>query len=150
MWFPNPWTYNIPRYKVKDDSVHLWAADPHPAPWRREAEEPVPSPWREAVGSLISLVATKEAAAAMTNKVAAQQLIAAADAAISRIADEYCGTRMHIYPGPPPPPWWGSSIASELTVFANTLQEGSFQSSLIQLSGHLLDRFAANSQPLVP
>jgi|SRR6516162_35243 hypothetical protein len=146
MWFPSPWTLNIPQYKVKDDA--LWATRPPPTPWREA--EPVPSPWREAVESLISLVATKEAAAAMTNQAAAQLVIAAADAAIARIEDEYCGTRVNIYPGPPPPPWWGSSIASDLAVFANTLEEGSFRDSLKQLSGQVLDRFAANSQPLVP
>jgi hypothetical protein len=137
------WHYGF-MYAVKDASPKLSAAEPVPSPWLEA--DPVPQPWREAVGSLISLVATKEAAAAMANKEAAEQVIAAAEAAISRIADEYCGTRVHIYPGPPPPPWWGSSIASELTVVANTLQQGSFRSSLIQLSSQLLDRFADNSR----
>jgi hypothetical protein len=50
---------------------------------------PVPSPWAWAVPFLISLVATKDAASAMTNKEAAQQITATADRALVAVAVVY-------------------------------------------------------------
>ena len=112
---------------------------------------PVPSPWAWAVPFLISLVATKDAASAMTNKEAAQQITATADRAIAQFLDDYCGTplvRVH-WPVSGPGPWV-SVIASQLTWTANTLQEGSLRTALVQLAGRVLDRAALNPQPLPP
>jgi hypothetical protein len=87
----------------------------------------------------------------MSNKQAAQQIIATGETAIAQFLDDYCGTPPRLIPwtlpGPPP---WVSIIASELAETANEFQEGSLRAALLRLSGLLLDRVALNPQPLVP
>lgn len=97
--------------------------------------EPDPSPW--SVGFLVATVTSKEAAANMTNKEAAQQIIAAADKTIAEFIDGDDICPRWPYPGPPP---WLSIIASELTLVANTLQEGSLRAGILQVAGQVLDR----------
>ena len=112
-------------------------------------EGPVPDPWRaaytsparQAVALLVSAATAKETAAAMSDKSHAKQIAASADAAISEVLDDYCGTppRKVPWPFPGPPPWvW--EIASELTAAANTFQEGALRTSLLQISGRVLDK----------
>jgi ABC-type glycerol-3-phosphate transport system substrate-binding protein len=101
----------------------------------------------EAVAFLVSAVSSKAAAANMTNKAAAQQIIAAADQAIAAFIDSDDICPRWPYPGPPP---WLSIIASELTLVANTLQEGSLRTGILQAAGRVLDRVALNPQPLPP
>jgi len=105
-----------------------------------------PDPVPRSVAFLVSAVSSKEAAANMTNKVAAQQVIAAADATIAKFIDSDDICPPWPYPGPPP---WLSIIASELTLFANTLQEGSLRTGILQVVGKVLDR-GLNPQPLPP
>lgn len=104
-----------------------------------------------AVPFLISVITSQEAASAMTNKAAAEQIVAAGNLAISQFLDDYCGTPPRLipwpYPGPPP---WVSVIASELVTAAHTFEEGSLRAALIELSGRVLDRVALNPQPLPP
>jgi hypothetical protein len=108
-------------------------------------------PLHWAVPYLVSIVSIREAASAMTNKQAAQQIIATGETAISQFLDDYCGTPPRLVPWPfPGPPPWGSIIASELAEKANALQEGSLRAALLQLAGRLLDRVALNPQPLPP
>ena len=83
----------------------------------------------------------------MTNKEAAQKLIVQADQAISSFLDSDDICPRWPYPGPPP---WLSIIASELTLVANTMQEGNLRSSILQVVGQVLDRVALNPQPLPP
>ena len=99
---------------------------------------------RRAVAFLVAVVTSKEAAATMTNKEAAQQIITAADEKIATFidGDDICPPWPH--PGQPP---WLSIIASELTFVANTLQAGSLRTSILQVarmsgSGSHLDRCA--------
>jgi hypothetical protein len=72
------------------------------------------------------------------DKTAAKQLITAADQAIASFkdSDEICPRWP--YPGPPP---WLSIIASELTLVANTLQEGRLRTGILQLAGQVLDQW---------
>ncbi len=93
-----------------------------------------------AVAFLVTTVSSKEAATNMTNKEAAQQIIAAANATISEYidGDDICPP----WPWPGPPPWL-SVIASELTLVANSLQEGSLRSNILQVAGQVLDRSQA-------
>lgn len=117
-------------------------------------EGPVPDPWRtaqasparQAVALLVSAATAKETAAAMSDKAHAKQIVASADATISEVLDDYCGTppRKVPWPFPGPPPWvW--EIASELTMAANTLQEGALRTSLLQISGRVLDKGLSQS-----
>jgi hypothetical protein len=92
------------------------------------------------VAFLVSAVSSKEAATNMTDKVAAQQIIAAANASIARFIDSDDICPRWPWPGPPP---WLSIIASELTLVANTLQEGSLRAGILQVAGQVLDRAQA-------
>jgi len=100
---------------------------------------------------LTQALATKVAASAMTNRAAAQQVIAHAEATVAEFLDDYCGTPPRLipwpYPGPPP---WVSALAAELVQEANQLHEGPLQAALVRLSGQVLDRVALNPQPLPP
>ena len=130
-------------------------AGPQPDPWRTAG--PVPDPWRTAwppdpvpwaTAYLLTLVSTKEAATQMTNKEAAQQIEATADAGIALFLDEYCGTPVpgHHWPYPGPGPWvW--EIASQVTLVANTLEQGNLRGALLHLAGQVLDKaFSASSE----
>lgn len=100
-----------------------------------EGLEPTPTPW--SVAFLVSAVSSKEAAAQMANKDAAQQIIAAANASIARFIDSDDICPRWPWPGPPP---GLSIIASELILVANTLQEGSLRTGILQVAGQVLDR----------
>lgn len=98
-------------------------------------------------GWLIAALSAKEAAANMQNKQAARQIIAGIDRSIASYldSDDICPP----WPWPGPPPWL-SMIASELTLVANTLHEGSLRNSMLAAAGQVLDRVALNPQPLPP
>jgi hypothetical protein len=106
-----------------------------------ERNEPSPEhnlePVSSAVAFLVATVSSKEAAANMTDKESAKQIIAAANAAIAEYIDGDDICPPWPYPGPPP---WLSVIASELTLVANTLQEGSLRTNILQIAGQVLDR----------
>jgi hypothetical protein len=119
---------------------YWWGWGPAPSPLN-----PDPVPW--SVAFLVSAVSSKEAAANMKNKDAAQQIIAAADQAIVGFLDSDDICPRWPFPGPPP---WLSIIASELTLVANTLQEGGLRTGILQVVGLVLDRVALNPQPLPP
>ena len=106
---------------------------------------PAPVPW--AVAFLVSAASSKAAAAHMTNKTAAEQIIAGAEQAITSFLDSDDICPRWPFPGPPP---WLSIIASELTLVANTLQEGRLRANILEIAGQLLDRVALNPQPLPP
>ena len=99
---------------------------------------PDPVPW--SVAFLVSAVSSAQAAANMTNKSAAQQIVAATNQSIAAFidSDDICPP----WPWPGPPPWL-SIIASELTLVANTMQEGSLRTAILQVAGQVLDRAQA-------
>jgi hypothetical protein len=116
-----------------------------PDPNRPRYPRPGISPF--SVAFLVSAVSSKVAAAHMTNKEAAQRIATAADQAIAGFIDSDDICPRWPYPGPPP---WLSIIASELTLVANTVQEGSLRAGILQVAGQVLDRVALNPQPLPP
>jgi hypothetical protein len=142
--------FNLPKGPL--DNYYEWlyerereagTAPPTPSKFHKRGEpssglnlEPVYS----AVTFLVTTVSSKEAAANMSNKEAAEQIIAAANEAISEYidGDDICPP----WPWPGPPPWL-SVIASELTLVANSLQEGSLRSNILQVAGQVLDRAQA-------
>jgi hypothetical protein len=90
---------------------------------------------------LVSAATAKDTASAVGNKEAANQITTSAENTISQVLDDFCGTppRTVPWPFPGPPPWvW--EIASQLTAAANTLQEGSLRTSLIQISGRVIEK----------
>ena len=103
-----------------------------------ERNNPDPVPW--SVAFLVSAASSIQAAANMTNKSAAKQIIAAANQAIAAFLDSDDICPRWPWPGPPP---WLSIIASELTLYANTLQEGSLRKGILQVAGQVLDRAQA-------
>jgi hypothetical protein len=103
--------------------------------------DPIPT----SVAFLVSAVSSKVAAANMTNKPAAQQIIAGADQAITAFIDSDDICPRWPFPGPPP---WLSVIASQVTLVANTLQAGTLQTGILQVAGQVLDRVALNPASL--
>ena len=141
-WWPKGWDdggWGTPRPGV------VLARDASAQGERSLRGNPDPVPW--AVAFLVAAVSSKAAAANMKNKTAGHQFMAAADQAIEGFLDSDDICPPWPYPGPPP---WLSIIASELTVVANTLQEGSLRTGILQVAGQLLDRVALNPQPLPP
>ncbi|HXW21134.1 MAG TPA: hypothetical protein VEK35_11570 [Roseiarcus sp.] len=106
---------------------------------------PDPVPW--SVAFLVSAASSKAGAANMSNKDAAQKIIAQANQAISSFLDSDDICPRWPFPGPPP---WLSIIAAELTVVANAMQEGMLRAGILQIVGQILDRVALNPQPLPP
>ena len=86
---------------------------------------------------LLKTVTTKVAASNMTDKKAAQNIIVAADNAIAEYLDSDDICPRWPFPGPPP---WLVSAASELTMIANTFQEGPLRTEILNLAGQVLDR----------
>ena len=103
-----------------------------------DRNSPDPVPW--SVAFLVSAASSIQAAAHMTNKTAAQQIIAAANQAIAGFLDSDDICPRWPWPGPPP---WLSIIASELVLYANTLQEGNLRNGILQVAGQVLDRAQA-------
>jgi hypothetical protein len=103
-----------------------------------ERNNPDPVPW--SVAFLVSAASSIQAAANMTNKTAAQQIIAAANQAITAFLDSDDMCPRWPWPGPPP---WLSIMASELALYANTLQEGGLRNGILQIAGQVLDRAQA-------
>lgn len=139
-------------------SLPYLSRNPVPSPWFESTpmpglHGPSPDPWltHYGVSFLVSAVASKVAATAMTNKEAAEKVARAADSSISQFIDDYCGTppRIPVWPFPGPPPWV-REIASQLTVIAHTFAEGEMRTSLARLAGQLFDTIALNPQPLPP
>jgi hypothetical protein len=95
---------------------------------------PQPEPWRVAVPQLVEAATARDLAIKHQNKAAQHS----ANQAIETILDDWCGTppRRHPWPFPGPPPWaW--QIASELSLFANTLQAGSLRSEIETIVGRI-------------
>jgi hypothetical protein len=89
---------------------------------------------------LVSAAAAKDTASAVSNKETANQITSSAENAITQVLDDFCETppRAVSWPHPWPPPWIGE-IASQLTVAANSLQAGSLRTSLLQISGRVIE-----------
>jgi hypothetical protein len=101
----------------------------------------------KALAFLVSSANTKVAAANMSNKELAKQVVAAADNGILQFLDSDDICPPWPYPGPPIPL---VDLASELTLVANTIQDGSLRAALLSVAGQVLDRaYALTSQATV-
>ena len=107
---------------------------------------PVPDPWRAgAAGYLVSVLALREAAAAAGD--AGAGVVRSADSAIDQFIDEYCGTNWHPpWPVPGPGPWV-FGLASQLSLIANTLQEGALHNAVLNLAGRVVSKGVAAATP---
>jgi hypothetical protein len=141
-WWINQHYWGLPPYKPVEIAGGAATGLSDWTEWPRRLTE-----W--AVPFLVTIVTTQEAASAMKNKEAGQQIIASGERSISQFLDDYCGTPPRLIPWPfPGPPPWISEIASQLAKEAHTVQAGSLQTAMLQLSGRVLD--ALNPQPLPP
>lgn len=96
----------------------------------------------EYTASLLAQVSLRQAATRLP-KEQGKEIIGQIDGAIADEIDFICGSvpiilRLRHWP-PPPPPWTFSSVAAELTLIANTLQEGGLRTELERVSGALLE-----------
>ena len=104
---------------------------PGPTPARRSA--PVPLQW--IVRFFVDAVATKIAAANMTDPTGAGQIITATDQAIADFIDSD-----DICPPLPWPPHWLTFVAAEVATYASTVAEGDMAAGLMHIAGRILDR----------
>ncbi|MBV8135526.1 MAG: hypothetical protein JO121_07790 [Deltaproteobacteria bacterium] len=106
--------------------------------WAAASTAPIVGDGRgDGVTFLMKTVTTKVAASNMSDKKAAQNIIAAADNAIAEYLDSDDICPRWPFPGPPP---WLVSAASELTLIANTFQEGPLRTEILNVAGLVLDR----------
>jgi hypothetical protein len=122
----------------------LPSAGPSPVPWRLESPHPVP--WRlEAAGYLVWVLAMREAASGAGEEGAA--IVRSADLAIDRYIDDYCGTVWHLpWPVPGPGPWV-FGLASQLSLIANTLQQGELRNAVLNVAGRVIRRGLSETAP---
>ena len=105
---------------------------------RDERREPEPPDTTVALAFLVTAAGVKDAAARMTDKGKAEEIIFSSESAVADFLDDYCKTPWpHHWPGPPP--WWVSQLVSQLTLVASTLQPGAIQSSLNAYASRALD-----------
>jgi hypothetical protein len=107
-----------------------------------EAANPQPQPWRAgAAGYLVSVLGLREAAAIAGERGA--EVVRSADRAIDQFIDDYCGTPWHVpWPVPGPGPWvYG--LATQLSLIANTLQQGELRAAILQLAGRVISKGVA-------
>jgi hypothetical protein len=124
----------------------LEMAEPDPSPWR-ERVSPDPEPWivSYAVSFLVSAVSVKDVAGRVSSEKARAQMVSRADASIEAFLDDYCGTPPRLIPWPwPGPPPWVVQIASELSLVANTFQDGILRNGILDVAGRVL-QCAANA-----
>jgi len=106
---------------------------------------PSPEPWRVAVPQLVE-AAQARAIAEQLHGPLKEQGIASANRAISAILDDWCGTHPRLWPWPwPGPPPWSWEIASELSLIANSLQQGELRTALLDVSRQVVE--TANARP---
>ena len=75
------------------------------------------------------------------NEGLSSQLVERFDRFIDEVIDETCGTRIRR----PPIPWpfpWVLAVVEDLTIVANSLQEGSMREELLRVTGRMMDRAA--------
>jgi len=107
----------------------------------RSAGPPEPIPWSPAVSFLMSAISLKEVASKVPDGRLRSDLGRRADHAISEFIEDYCGTPPRRFPWPwPGPPPWVYSIVSELTMAANTFQEGSLRNEVLSVAGQIAQK----------
>lgn len=105
---------------------------PSAEPWR--GLDSLSVPWQVAVPQLIQAVQARDLAARLDGP-QREHAHRSATAAIASVLEDWCGTppRKWPWPWPGPPPWtW--EVASELSLAANALQEGSLKEGLLDVA----------------
>jgi hypothetical protein len=121
--------------------LHAVALNPQPLP-PVATTSPGPVPWRIAVIQLAQAAQARDLATRLPEGRLKGALERSAKAAIETVLDDWCGTtpkhpRPWPWPGPPP---WAWEIASELSLFANTLQPGTLRDTVQDLATQALQR----------
>jgi hypothetical protein len=119
-------------------------AGPHPEPWQTATGPGVP--WRVAVAQLVEAAQVQDVGRRLAEGHQRNALARSADAAISSILEDWCGTppRKFPWPWPGPPPWvW--EIAAELSHVANTLQAGSLRDGILDIAAQAVQKGSAQA-----
>lgn len=114
--------------------THLESRTAAPPDAGQPAYGPIPDPWRGAAANLIFKVSLKELGVRLP-KEQAGGFVAGLEQSIADDIDYYCGNGLHPWPHP-----WGLVIASELSLYANTLQEGDLQNALGNVATTMVKR----------
>lgn len=137
----------LTRYLLENPAASRYVViqgDPQPVvegPRARSSRDPSPQPWQAAVSQLLRAAQAKDLAIRLPE---GQQkgALKSAGAAIDSILDDWCGTPPKFpypWPWPGPPPWvW--EIASELSLVASSVQPGSLQDVIQEISAQVLQK----------
>jgi hypothetical protein len=105
------------------------------------ASSPIPVPWRSALSALLGAISLREVANAMPEGYVKSEMNQRVDQTIADVIDDWCGTPPRLIPWPwPGPPPWAYPIATSLAAMANTLQEGSMRTELLELAGRVVQK----------
>ncbi len=117
------------------DYIRLQTKESGPWPWDEHTGSG-PNAWQPrspAVALFVSAAAIKEIASKLPEGQIRRDLVSAADQSLAEWEDDYCGTH-------PPHPLAAFALASELAVFANSLQEGTLRTSILQEAGQIAQK----------
>jgi hypothetical protein len=93
------------------------------------------------LSALLSAISMKEVARRMPEGEVQQQLLSRSETFISEFVDDFCGTgpRPRPWPWPGPRPWIFPAVA-DLTLIANTMNEGSMQEEVQRVADEMAQR----------
>lgn len=99
---------------------------------------------------LLAQISLRQAATRLS-KEQGNEVIARIDQTVADEIDFICGNGIPVivgfHPPPPPPPYWTfSAVVSELTLIANTMQEGGLRNEVERVAGVLLEAGLKNAQ----
>ena len=123
----------------------LMSYSPGASPWSRfggAVFEPHPEPWLPPVSYMVSLLSLKEVIDKLPEGHLRQGFSKRIDASIADILEDWCGTKPRPrppWPWPGPPPWI-FSIVTNLTLVANSLQEGRLRNEILDIAGQVVQK----------
>jgi len=125
---------------------HLGSPDPMPLdvagffnPGVMTALNPQPLPPRVMTSIFVAQLAVRDLTSKLP-KEQGNQLNSNIEQSIADEIDFVCGTVPHVHPPIPGPSPFPFTVAAELNVFGNTLQEGSLRTSVLQLASQIVNR----------
>jgi hypothetical protein len=128
---------------------HIGPPDPGPLdiasifnPGIISALNPQPLPPRAMAALFIAQLSLRDVASRLP-KEQGNQVTTQLDQSIADEIDFVCGTVPHIHGPVPGPPPYAFSIAAELNIVGNVMQEGTLRTSVLQLAGQIVKQATA-------